>query len=344
LIPAVYKDKVVFSRVQFVKIKIHPPSLAHGGKLGKRFFMIVPSWKEKVQILLMLLQGIGYSNNMKYLGPHVSIGGGVENAPLNARALGATGFGMFTKNQRQWHAKPYTEENIRKFKENMAQNGFSADAVLPHDTYLINLGHPEPEKRQKSWEAFLDEVRRVESLGLKYLNFHPGSHLKAVTPSECMAHIAASMNSALKASEGVTLLIENSAGQGTSIGRRFEELAEIISQVEDKTRVGVCLDTCHLFAGGYDLRTPEQMEAVWEEFDHVVGWQYLKGMHLNDAKSELGSRVDRHHSLGEGRLGWDPFTWIMKDPRLNHIPLVLETINPDLWPREVKDLLAAAED
>ena len=304
--------------------------------------MIVPGVKEKVQIQLILLPGIGYSKGMKYLGPHVSISGGVDNAPLNARALGATGFGMFTKNQRQWRAKPYTEGNIRQFKENLERSGFTADAVLPHDTYLINLGHPDPEKRQKSWEAFLDEVRRVESLGLKYLNFHPGSHLNAVTPSECITHIASSMNSILQASAGVTLLIENSAGQGTSMGRRFEELADIIDQVEDKTRVGVCLDTCHLFAGGYDLRTPEQMEAVWEEFDRVVGWHYLKGMHLNDAKSELGSRVDRHHSLGEGHLGWDPFTWIMKDPRFNHIPLVLETINPDLWPREVKDLLEAA--
>ena len=292
---------------------------------------------------LILFEGIGYSSGMKYLGPHVSITGGVENAPLNARAFGATGFGMFTKNQRQWKAKPYTEENIRLFKANLEKCGFTADSVLPHDTYLINLGHPDPEKRKKSREAFLDEVGRVESLGLKYLNFHPGSHLKTITPLKCMAHIADSMNRVLAASSGVTLLIENSAGQGSSIGRRFEELAEIISQIEDKTRVGVCLDTCHLFTGGYDLRSSDAMEAVWDEFDRVVGWHYLKGMHLNDAKPELDSRVDRHHSLGRGKIGWDPFTWIMQDSRFDRIPLVLETVDPGLWAREVADLLAAAK-
>ena len=293
--------------------------------------------------MLFFLWFMVYSSGMKYLGPHVSITGGVENAPLNAQAVGATGFGMFTKNQRQWKAKPYTGENIRLFRENLKRCGFSADSVLPHDTYLINLGHPDQEKRQKSLEAFIDEVGRVESLGLKFLNFHPGSHLKAITPASWIAHIAASMNSALRASSGVTLLIENSSGQGSSLGRRFEDLAEIIALVDDKSRVGVCLDTCHLFAGGYDLRTPEKMEAVWDEFDRVVGWDYLKGMHLNDAKSDYGSRVDRHHSLGRGNIGWDPFTWIMKDSRFDKMPLVLETIDPELWPREVEDLLSAAD-
>jgi len=276
---------------------------------------------------------------MKYIGPHVSIAGGVENAPLNAQKIGATGFGMFTKNQRQWNAKPYTEDNLRKFKENLASCGFSPEAVLPHDTYLINLGNPEAEKLEKSRAAFLDEVRRVEQLGLKYLNFHPGSHLKALEPGACLDRIAESLNITIDQTESAILLIENTAGQGTNMGSRFEEIARIIDGVKDKTRVAVCLDTCHLFAAGYDLRTEEAMEATWAEFDRIIGFDFLKGMHLNDAKSTLDSHLDRHHSLGQGNLGWEPFERIAKDPRFDRIPLVLETIDEGLWPEEVKRLL-----
>ena len=277
---------------------------------------------------------------MKYIGPHVSIAGGVENAPLNARKFGASGFGMFTRNQRQWKAKPLGEENIWLFRKNMEECGYSPEMVLPHDSYLINLGHPEQEKLQKSREAFLDEIQRVEQLGLVSLNFHPGSHLKALEPEACLDRIAESLNWAIARSESAVLLIENTAGQGSNLGHRFEEIARIIRGVEDKSRVAVCLDTCHLFAAGYDLRTPAAMDKTWEEFDRVVGFGFLRGMHLNDAKSGLGSHLDRHHSLGVGNIGWNAFERIAADPRFEGIPLVLETIDEGLWPDEVRKLMS----
>jgi deoxyribonuclease-4 len=275
----------------------------------------------------------------KYIGPHVSIAGGIENAPLNARKVGATAFGMFTKNQRQWVAKDLTEQGIRDFKKNMNECAFSADAVLPHDSYLINLGHPEPEKLEKSRIAFLDEIKRVEQLGLKYLNFHPGSHLKSIAPSDCLDRIAQSLNQAIDQSESAVLLIENTAGQGSNMGSRFEEIARIIEGIKDQTRIAVCLDTCHLFAAGYDLRTPESMDNVWTDFNRIIGFNFLKGMHLNDAKSTLGSHLDRHHSLGKGNIGGEAFERIAADPRFNGIPLVLETIDEALWPQEINTLL-----
>ncbi|MDA3955209.1 deoxyribonuclease IV [Oceanispirochaeta sp.] len=278
--------------------------------------------------------------NLKYIGPHVSIAGGVENAPLNALKTGATGFGMFTKNQRQWVAKPLTEESIQKFTINMKEGGFTADAVLPHDSYLINLGHPEIEKLEKSRAAFLDEVQRVEQLGLKYLNFHPGSHLKTIEPKDCLDRIAESINITIDQTEQAVLLIENTAGQGSNMGSRFEEIARIIEGVKDQSRVAVCLDTCHLFAAGYDLRTEETRTKTWADFDRLIGFDFLKGMHLNDAKSTFESHLDRHHSLGQGNIGWEAFEQIAGDPRFNGIPLVLETIDEKLWPEEVSKLLA----
>ncbi len=276
---------------------------------------------------------------MKFIGPHVSIAGGVENAPLNARKIGATGFGMFTKNQRQWKARPLEEESIRTFRENLKAGGYTADCVLPHDSYLINPGHPEAEKLEKSRDAFLDEVQRVEQLGLKYLNFHPGSHLKTIEPEACLDRIAESLNLTIDQTESAVLLIENTAGQGSNMGSRFEEIARILEGVKDRSRVAVCLDTCHLFAAGYDLRTPESMDRVWEEFDRLIGFEFLKGMHLNDAKSEYGSHLDRHHSLGQGTIGWGAFERIAADSRFDGIPLVLETIDEGLWPEEVVRLL-----
>jgi len=279
---------------------------------------------------------------MKYLGPHISIAGGVENAPLRAKEIGATGFGMFTKNQRQWKAKDLSEENVFLFKKNLAECEFTPESVLPHDSYLINLGHPEQEKLDKSLVAFLDEVKRVEQLGLKYLNFHPGSHLKTIEPEACLDRIAESLNITIDQTESVVLLIENTAGQGSNMGSRFEEIARIIDGVKDKSRVAVCLDTCHLFAAGYDLRTKESMQVVWENFDRIIGFKYLKGMHLNDAKSTFDSHLDRHQSLGLGNIGMNAFERIAKDERFNGIPLVLETIDETLWPEEVTALLGFA--
>lgn len=280
---------------------------------------------------------------MKYIGAHVSASGGVENAPLNAVAIGATAFALFTKNQRQWVAKPLTAESIESFKANCIEHGFKAEQILPHDSYLINLGHPEADKLEKSRAAFLDEIQRCEQLGLDRLNFHPGSHLKQVSESECLSTIAASINLTLNQTEGVTAVIENTAGQGSNLGFRFEHLAEIIDQVEDKSRVGVCLDTCHSFAAGYDLSTSEWCDKVFDEFEQTVGFEYLKGMHLNDSKKELGSRVDRHHSLGKGVLGLEVFKYIMKDARFDDMPMILETIDDAIWDQEIK-LLRSYED
>ncbi|QCI28416.1 deoxyribonuclease IV [Caminibacter pacificus] len=275
---------------------------------------------------------------MKYVGAHVSAAGGVENAVKNAVEIGANGFALFTKNQRQWFAKPLSEKSITKFKEWMQEHGFNADAVLPHDSYLINLGHPEVEKREKSLESFIDEARRVEQLGLKYLNFHPGSHLKKISEEECLDLISESVNHAIKETESCVFVIETTAGQGSNLGYKFEHLAYIIDKIEDKERIGVCIDTAHIFAAGYDIRTKEAYEATMKEFDEIVGFKYLKGMHINDSKAKFASRVDRHHSLGKGEIGIDAFKFIMQDERIDNIPLVLETIEPELWPEEIKML------
>lgn len=279
---------------------------------------------------------------MKYIGAHVSAFGGVWNAPVNAHAIGATAFALFTKNQKQWAAKPFTGEEIDLFKENCAKYGYQAKQILPHDSYLINLGSPNEEGLQKSRGAFIDEMKRCEILGLDRLNFHPGSHLKEISIEECLKTVARSINLALDKTTGVTAVIENTAGQGSNVGFTFEHLAEIIGMVEDKTRVGVCIDTCHAFAAGYDLSTEMGFNQVFDEFDRIIGFKYLKGMHLNDAMKAVGSKVDRHSSLGEGMLGITPFQMIMQDARFNDIPLIMETPNPDIWASEL-DMLRSFE-
>lgn len=280
---------------------------------------------------------------MKFVGAHVSAAGGVENAPLNARAIGARAFALFTKNQRQWHSKALSQESIDAFKENLKEVGIKPEHVLPHDSYLINLGHPEKAGIKKSRDAFLDEMQRCEQLGLYLLNFHPGAHLHKIDEEACLDRIAESINIALDKTEGVTAVIENTAGQGTNLGHRFEHLIHIIEKVEDKTRVGVCLDTCHTFTAGYDLRTFDACDRTFAEFDKVVGFDYLRGMHLNDSKPDLGSRVDRHESLGKGKLGLEVFRYIMNDERFDDMPLILETIDSDLWEREIKMLYDMVE-
>jgi deoxyribonuclease-4 len=273
---------------------------------------------------------------LKYVGAHVSSSGGVFNAPINANKIGAKGFAMFTKNQRQWIAKPLEDKIINEFKSKMDEFGYTADMVLPHDSYLINLGHPEVEKEEKSLNAFIDELKRVEQLELKYLNFHPGSHLKKISEEECLEKIAKNINRALKETNSSIAVIETTAGQGTNLGYKFEHLRDIIDLVEDKERIGVCIDTAHIFAAGYDIRSKEAYEKTMQEFDDIVGFKYLKGMHINDSKAKFGSRVDRHHSLGEGEIGIDAFKFIMNDKRIDNIPLILETINPDIWEKEIK--------
>jgi deoxyribonuclease-4 len=279
---------------------------------------------------------------MKYVGAHVSASGGVHNAPENARAIGANAFALFTKNQRQWRAKPLDPDVIAQFKERCEAYQFSAKQILPHNSYLTNLGSPDDARLAQSKAAFLDEMQRCEQLGLCYLNFHPGSHLNKISEEECIERIAASVNEVLALTEGVTAVIENTAGQGTNLGYRFEHLAAIIALIDDTDRIGVCLDTCHLFAAGYDLRTDEVFTETFEAFDRIVGMEYLRGMHINDSKSAFGSRVDRHHSLGLGHLGAIPFIRIMQDPRFDGIPLILETIDDTRWPDEI-ELLRALE-
>ena len=296
---------------------------------------------------------------MKFVGAHVSAKGGVDNAPLNAMALGAKAFAVFTKNQRQWIAKPLETKTIDAFKKNLEDSGILAKHVLPHDTYLINLGNPEIEKLEKSRDAFIDELERCRILGLDKLNFHPGSHLVKIAKRDpdyeaklmqaelhCLDVISESMNIAIDATKdsNVKLVIENTAGQGTNLGYKFEHLAHIINKIEDKSRVGVCLDTCHTFTAGYDLRTRKAYDETMKAFDEIVGAKYLMGMHINDSKPPLGSRVDRHQSLGEGEIGWDAFKFIMNDSRMDDIPLVLETIDETIWIKEIKELYALAED
>lgn len=278
------------------------------------------------------------SSGSKFIGAHVSAAGGVDQAPLRAKEIGANAFALFTKNQRQWAAKPLEEKTIRAFKANCQMLGYQSQHILPHDSYLINLGAPEEEKLNKSREAFIDEMQRCQQLGLSLLNFHPGSHLKKISEQECLSKIAESINLAHQAVPDVIAVIENTAGQGTNLGWKFEHLAEIIEQVEDKERVGVCLDTCHTFAAGYDLRSFEACEETFAEFERVVGMHYLRAMHINDSKSLLGSKVDRHHALGKGEIGWDCFEYIAKDARFDGIPLILETIEPDIWKDEIAQL------
>jgi len=273
---------------------------------------------------------------LKYVGAHTSAAGGVENAPLRAMEIGARAFALFTKNQRQWNARPLSTESIEAFKANLKKADIKPEHVLPHDSYLINLGHPEEEGLSKSRAAFLDEMQRCEQLGLPLLNFHPGSHLKKIPEADCLKRVAESINWTLDQTTGVTAVIENTSGQGSNLGFRFEHLAAIIEEVEDKSRVGVCLDTCHTFTAGYDLRTMADCASTFGEFDAVVGFEYLRAMHMNGSKAAFASRVDRHHSLTQGELGLDVFRFIMNHDAFNDIPMVLETIDETIWPEEIQ--------
>ena len=272
---------------------------------------------------------------MKYIGAHVSAQSGVSQAPVNAYRIGAKAFALFTRNPSRWVSKPISEREAEMFKENCEKYGYSPSVILPHDSYLINLGQPDEEKLAKSRESFLDEFNRCEQLGLSMLNFHPGSHLNEIAIDACLDRIAESINIVLDATTGVTAVIENTAGQGSNLGYKFEQIAHIIERVEDKSRVGVCIDSCHAFAAGYDFATREGYERAWQDFDRIIGLNYLKGMHLNDTKKGLGSKVDRHESVGKGMLGDEFFRMLMADSRVDGIPLILETPNEAIWADEI---------
>ncbi len=275
-------------------------------------------------------------NSNKYIGAHVSASGGVTNAITNAKAIGANAFALFTRNQKSWTSKPLDESTIRTFREELPKAGFDPHHVLPHDSYLINLGNPDPEALQKSRAAFLDEMMRVDQLGLYWLNFHPGAHLNQISPEECLDQIAHEINFALERTTQAVAVIENTAGQGSNLGYRFDQIARIIEGVEDKKRVGVCIDTCHTFAAGYDLKSESGYNATFDEFDRVIGFNYLKAIHLNDSKKDCGSRVDRHETLGNGFIGLEFFGRLMRDPRFDNMPIILETPEPDRWADEIK--------
>ena len=272
---------------------------------------------------------------MKFIGAHVSASGGLENAPLNAKAINANAFALFTKNQRQWFSPALDKPAVTAFRDACEKYGFTPDSILAHDSYLINLGHPDAEGLEKSRNSFNEEMKRCELLGLDRLNFHPGSHLKEISESESLARVAESINIALEKTRGVTAVIENTAGQGSNLGYKFEHLAEIIDKVKDKSRVGVCIDTCHAFAAGYGLKTAAECERTFAEFGRIVGFGYLKGMHLNDAKKDVGSHVDRHESIGLGTIGADCFKWLISQSFTDNIPLILETPDEAKWAEEI---------
>jgi deoxyribonuclease IV len=275
---------------------------------------------------------------MKYIGAHVSASGGVENAPINANLIGAKAFALFTKNQRQWVSNPLSKVSIQAFQKNCEKYDYKPFQILPHDSYLINLGHPEKEPLEKSRVSFLDEMQRCEQLGLDRLNFHPGSHLKAISEEECLSRIAESINIVLGKTKGVTAVIENTAGQGTNLGYKFEQIRFMIDKVDDKSRVGICIDTCHAYASGYNIKTPEGFAETFSLFEKIIGFKYLRGMHINDSKKEFATRVDRHDNIGKGFLGRDVFRMLMNDERFNNIPLILETPDESLWEEEIKNL------
>lgn len=272
---------------------------------------------------------------MKLIGAHVSASSGVSQAPINAQAIGADAFALFTRNPSRWESKPISDKEAEKFKENCEKYGYTPNKILPHDSYLINLGAPEAEKLEKSRVAFLDEMHRCEQLGLTMLNFHPGSHLKMIPVDDCLDLIADSINYTLDKTSEVKAVIENTAGQGSNLGYSFEQIAHIIDKVENKSRVGVCIDSCHAFAAGYDLSTINGYADTWRRFDEIVGFKYLSGMHLNDTKKGLASKVDRHETLGNGVLGADFFSFLMNDPRMDNIPLILETPDESIWAQEI---------
>ncbi len=273
---------------------------------------------------------------MKYIGAHVSASGGICNAILNAEAIGANAFALFTRNQRSWVSKPLATDEINSFRSLLAERGFEPQYVLPHDSYLINLGSPDDEILTKSRNAFLDEMKRAEQLGLTMLNFHPGSHLNKISEEECLDQIAREINAALSQTKGVTAVIENTAGQGTNLGWRFEHIRRIIDGIDNKSRVGVCIDTCHTLAAGYDLSTEMGYQFCFDDFESIIGFQFLRAIHLNDSKKNAGSHVDRHETLGNGFLGKEFFSRFMHDPRFDNMPIILETPEPSLWAQEIE--------
>jgi deoxyribonuclease IV len=274
-------------------------------------------------------------NRRLYLGAHVPVTGGLHKAPANGLAVGAQAIQIFTRNQMQWRSRPLTGDETAAFRESLAGSGVRK--VLSHGSYLVNLASPSPDFLEKSRACMVTEVERCHALGIPYLVFHPGAHM-GMGESAGLAAIARSLDHVLERTEGLDVmpLLEATAGQGTCLGHRFEHLAEILDRVKRPERVGVCLDTCHVHAAGYDLETPRGYESTLKEFARIVGLGKLKAVHLNDSKRERGSRVDRHARAGEGHLGLATFRRIVNDRRFQGVPLVVETPGPvEAWRKEI---------
>ncbi|KAI9329742.1 apurinic/apyrimidinic endonuclease Apn1, partial [Obelidium mucronatum] len=286
---------------------------------------------------------------LKWVGPHASAAGGPANAVGYTSRVGGRAFALFLGSQRKWERPPLTDAAVAAFKQQCADNNFNKAHIVPHGSYLINLGNPDAEKRKKGLDAFLEDVSRCERLGIELYNFHPGSTVGECSIEHSISLIAEGINEAIAKTPSVILVIENMAGQGNTVGRTFEELRQIIDLVENKERVGVCLDTCHLFASGYDIRTAEKFDGVMKDFDRIVGLQYLKAMHLNDSMTDLNSGKDRHDHIGNGKIGLEAFRFIMNDDRFNSMPMVLEVpVDPKteiaIYTREINLLYSLVED
>ncbi|MDE6276631.1 MAG: deoxyribonuclease IV [Muribaculaceae bacterium] len=268
---------------------------------------------------------------MKFIGAHVGAEPSVAVAPREAAALGASAFAFNLVDPQRWASPAYTPADVDSFRMACEQLGFSPAQILPHSAFVINLGGPDPRKRAMSRRLLIDELRRCSLLGLAMLNLHPGAHLGKISEDESISLIAENINAALDATEGVAVVLENTAGQGSNLGYTFAQLAGIISFVHDKSRVGVCVDTAHAFAAGYDLSSPQGYQDMWAEFDATLGPSVLRGMHINDSQRALGSRIDRHAPVGEGFIGEEAFRRLIADPRTDGIPLILETPDVDRW-------------
>jgi deoxyribonuclease-4 len=259
------------------------------------------------------------------LGAHMSIAGGCHNALTRGREVGADAVQLFTKNASQWKAKPLTDDLCSQFHACLTPTGYTAADLIAHDSYLINLASGDPELRAKSQAALLDELDRCDLLGIPSLVTHAGAHMGR-GEDEGLAELARSLDTVLAGrGGGAQVLLETNAGQGSWLCYRFEQLAQVLDLVHYPDQIGICLDTCHIFAAGYDIRTPEGYDETIREFDRLIGLSRLKAIHLNDSKKDLGSRVDRHEHIGQGLLGLDPFRLLLNDPRLRHVPMVLET-------------------
>jgi deoxyribonuclease-4 len=281
--------------------------------------------------------------NTRLLGAHMPTTGGLHRAILSGHEIGCTAVQLFTTSPRQWRARPLSEEEIAAFDEARQQTGIHT--VISHDSYLINLAAPDQDVLQRSREAFLDELQRAEALNIPWVVTHMGSYLNS-SEEAGLATLGESVRFLLQQTEGlrVGIALETTAGQGTNLGYRFEHLARIIEMAGGSERIGVCFDTCHVFVAGYDIRTPEALSATLDEFDRIIGLQRLKVIHVNDAKKPLGSRVDRHEHIGDGELGLETFRILLHEPRIAHVPVILETPEPEkMHPvnlRRLKEILS----